>query len=77
MWAHLRGLVMREFSASPIGTLLHEAKLNLPQIAILPGSEKVRRHVLVGVEAFQLRPGFMRSLPGTRTEAEEESSFTA
>ncbi|KAH7937302.1 hypothetical protein HPB49_010473 [Dermacentor silvarum] len=38
---------------------------------MLPGSEKVCPHVFVGDEAFQLRPDFMRPLPGTRTEAEE------
>ncbi|XP_070392388.1 uncharacterized protein [Dermacentor albipictus] len=59
------------FKDSPIGKRLHEGKLNLPRAAKLPGSERVCPHVFVGDEAFQLRPDFMRPLPGTRTKAEE------
>ncbi|XP_049519828.1 uncharacterized protein LOC125944072 [Dermacentor silvarum] len=59
------------FKDSPIGKRLHEGKLNLPRATMLPGSEKVCPHVFVCDEAFQLRPDFMRPLPGTRTQAEE------
>ncbi|KAH7933302.1 hypothetical protein HPB49_011258 [Dermacentor silvarum] len=62
---------MGEFSDSPIGKRLHEGKLNLPRAAILPESEKVCPDVFVGDEALQLRPDFMRPLPGARTEAEQ------
>ncbi|CAN7944090.1 unnamed protein product [Ixodes hexagonus] len=59
------------FKDSPIGQRLHEGELNLPSAAALPGSVRVCPHVLVGDEAFQLRPDFMRPLPGTRTKPEE------
>ncbi|XP_065297969.1 uncharacterized protein [Dermacentor albipictus] len=58
------------FKSSPIVKRLHQGKLNLPRAAKLPGSDRVCPHVFVGDEAFQLRPDFMRPLPGTRTEAD-------
>ncbi|XP_049511354.1 uncharacterized protein LOC119463812 [Dermacentor silvarum] len=71
MWVHLGGSVMGEFSDSLIGKRMHEGKLNLPRAATLPRSERVCPHVFVGDEAFQLRPDFMRPLPGSRTAPEE------
>ncbi|KAH6925276.1 hypothetical protein HPB50_003179 [Hyalomma asiaticum] len=59
------------FKDSPIGQRLYEVKLNLPRAAILPGSEIACPRVFVGDEAFQLRPDFMRPLPGSRTAPEE------
>ncbi|KAL1485605.1 hypothetical protein MTO96_031822 [Rhipicephalus appendiculatus] len=56
---------------SPIGERLHEGKLSLPRAATLPRSGRVCLHVFVGDEAFQLRPHFMRPLPGSRTAPEE------
>ncbi|KAH7950199.1 hypothetical protein HPB49_020901 [Dermacentor silvarum] len=50
---------------------MHEGKFNLPPAATLPRSERVCPHVFVGDEAFQLRPDFMRPLPGSRTAPEE------
>ncbi|KAH8019686.1 hypothetical protein HPB51_021008 [Rhipicephalus microplus] len=52
---------------SPIGERLHEGELSLPRAAMLPRSGRVCRHVFVGDEAFQLRPDFMRPLPGSRS----------
>ncbi|KAL3223511.1 hypothetical protein MRX96_027324 [Rhipicephalus microplus] len=52
---------------SPIGERLHEGELSLPRAAMLPRSGKVCPHVFVGDEAFQLRPDFMRPLPGSRS----------
>ncbi|XP_037570527.2 uncharacterized protein LOC119452447 [Dermacentor silvarum] len=59
------------FKDSLIGKRMHEGKLNLPRAATLPRSERVCPHVFVGDEAFQLRPDFMRPLPGSRTAPEE------
>ncbi|KAH6938216.1 hypothetical protein HPB50_007802 [Hyalomma asiaticum] len=56
---------------SPIGQRLHQGKLDLTGAAVLPGSDKVCPHVFVDDEAFQLRPDFMRPLPGSRTAPEE------
>ncbi|XP_037503134.2 LOW QUALITY PROTEIN: putative nuclease HARBI1 [Rhipicephalus sanguineus] len=56
---------------SPIGERLHEGELSLPRAATLPRSGRVCPHVFVGDEAFQLRPDFMRPLPGSRTAPEE------
>ncbi|KAL1479688.1 hypothetical protein MTO96_051653 [Rhipicephalus appendiculatus] len=56
---------------SPIGERLHEGELFLPRAATLPRSGRVCPHVFVGDEAFQLRPDFMRPLPGSRTAPEE------
>ncbi|KAH7967012.1 hypothetical protein HPB49_021328 [Dermacentor silvarum] len=50
---------------------MHEGKFNLPRAATLSRSERVCAHVFVGDEAFQLRPDFMRPLPGSRTAPEE------
>nr|XP_037279728.1 protein ANTAGONIST OF LIKE HETEROCHROMATIN PROTEIN 1-like [Rhipicephalus microplus] len=55
------------FQDSPIGERLHEGKLSLPRAAMLPRSGIVCPHVFVGDEAFQLRPDFMRPLPGSRS----------
>ncbi|XP_075737720.1 uncharacterized protein LOC119172682 [Rhipicephalus microplus] len=55
------------FQDSPIGERLHEGKLSLPRAAMLPRSGVVCPHVFVGDEAFQLRPDFMRPLPGSRS----------
>ncbi|KAL3243016.1 hypothetical protein MRX96_020693 [Rhipicephalus microplus] len=52
---------------SPIGERLHEGELSLPQAAMLLRSGRVCPHVFVGDEAFQLRPDFMRPLPGSRS----------
>ncbi|KAL3253145.1 hypothetical protein MRX96_054657 [Rhipicephalus microplus] len=52
--------------ASPIGERLHEGELSLPRAAMLLRSGRVCPYVFVGDEAFQLRPDFMRPLPGSR-----------
>ncbi|KAL3222874.1 hypothetical protein MRX96_028306 [Rhipicephalus microplus] len=52
---------------SPIGERLHEGELSLPRAAMLPRSGRVCPHVFVGDEAFQLRPDFMRPLPGCQS----------
>lgn len=56
------------FKESPIGQRLQHGKLNLPRAAQLPGSQLVCPHVFVGDAAFQLRPDFMRPLPGSRAD---------
>ncbi|KAK8761825.1 hypothetical protein V5799_026905 [Amblyomma americanum] len=59
------------FKDSPIGKRLEKGKMNLPRAAQLPGSATTLPHVFIGDEAFQLRPDFMRPLPGSRTSNEE------
>ncbi|XP_075723946.1 uncharacterized protein LOC142766019 [Rhipicephalus microplus] len=51
----------------PIGERLYEGELSLPRAAMLPKSGRVCPRVFVGNEAFQLRPDFMRLLPGSRS----------
>ncbi|KAH9375056.1 hypothetical protein HPB48_009877 [Haemaphysalis longicornis] len=52
------------------GQRLNKGKLNLPRAQKLPRTSTLVPHVFVGEEAFQLRPDFMRPLPGTRTRPE-------
>ncbi|KAH9365093.1 hypothetical protein HPB48_021084 [Haemaphysalis longicornis] len=59
------------FKDSPIGQRLNKGKLNLPRAQQLPGTSTLVPHVFIGDEAFQLRPDFLRPLPGTRKRPEE------
>ncbi|KAH7977351.1 hypothetical protein HPB49_000831 [Dermacentor silvarum] len=59
------------FKDSPIGKRLEKGELGFPRAAQLPASSKSSPHVFIGDEAFQLRPDFMRPLPGSRTEPKD------
>ncbi|KAH7964366.1 hypothetical protein HPB51_027398 [Rhipicephalus microplus] len=48
------------------GGIQRWVKLSLPRASMLPRTGRVCPHVFVGDEAFQLRPEFMRPLPGSR-----------
>ncbi|XP_049518614.1 uncharacterized protein LOC125943366 [Dermacentor silvarum] len=59
------------FKDSAIGKRLEKGELGFPRAAQLPASSKSSPHVFIGDEAFQLRPDFMRPLPGSRTEPKD------
>ncbi|KAH7959014.1 hypothetical protein HPB49_007323 [Dermacentor silvarum] len=59
------------FKDSPIGKRLEKGELGFPRAAQLPESCKSSPHVFIGDEAIQLRPDFMRPLPGSRTKAKD------
>ncbi|XP_067121525.1 uncharacterized protein [Centruroides vittatus] len=50
--------------ASVLGRKLKNGTLGIPSSSILPNSNTLSPHVLIGDEAFQLRPDFMRPYPG-------------
>jgi len=49
---------------SKFGKAFDSNKVRIPEPKVLPNSTVVAPHVLIGDEAFQLRPNFLRPFPG-------------
>ncbi|EDS27651.1 conserved hypothetical protein [Culex quinquefasciatus] len=52
------------FASSVLGKALAGNRLNVPEAAPLPGTNTLTPHVIVGDEAFPLKPYLMRPYPG-------------
>ena len=52
------------FAASHLGVTLNENKLNIPTCSKINGSDKTYNYVIVGDEAFPLKPYFVKNTKG-------------
>lgn len=61
------------FTASTLFQLLESDNFNIPEPKALPGTETVLPHVMIGDEAYPLKPYLMRPYPGRELTAVKEN----
>ncbi|XP_063219239.1 uncharacterized protein LOC134531043 [Bacillus rossius redtenbacheri] len=63
------------FAKSVLGQRLSEGTFRFPEPAILPGTDTLMPHVILGDEAFQLTSSVMRPYPRAQSKCDEEKAI--